>query len=82
VIEGPVFEHPSADSLATIFESAAEFGLTQREIWETFVTTADGLPEDVKSLYVDELSGSLARRLVEKERLAAHRGIDAPPQTV
>jgi hypothetical protein len=54
-------------------ESAAEFGLTQREIWETFVATADGLPQDVKSLYVDELSGSLARLLVEKERLAALR---------
>lgn len=73
MIEQSVFEHPSADSLATIVESAAEFGLTHCEIWETFVATADRLPDDVKRLYVDEFSGDLARRLVEKERLATHR---------
>jgi hypothetical protein len=73
VIERPVFEHPAANSLATIVESAAEFGLAQREIWEMVVATADRLPDDVRRLYVDQLSGALARRLVEKERLEAQR---------
>ena len=73
MIERPVFEHPSADSLATIVESAAEFGLNRREIWDMVVATADRLPEDARTIYVDELSGALARRLVEKERLAAQK---------
>jgi hypothetical protein len=73
VIERPVFEHHSADSLAAIVQSAAEFGLSHREIWDTVVFTADLLPQDAKSLYVDELSGALAKRLLEKERIAAQK---------
>jgi hypothetical protein len=68
MIDGQLFEHPSASSLAPIFESAATFGLTPDEIWETLVRTADRLPEDVRSCYLDELSGALAMRLLEKER--------------
>ena len=68
MIERQVFEHPGANSLITIFESAAKFGLSPDEIWETLVATPDRLPEDVRNSYLDELSGGLARRLVEKER--------------
>jgi hypothetical protein len=66
---GPqIFEHPSTSSLSEICESAARFGLTPDEIWETVLATPDSLPADVREAYVDELSGELARRLVEKQR--------------
>ena len=68
MIEGQLFEHPAAGSLAPILESATRFGLIQEEIWETFLGMPDRLPEDVKGRYLDELSGALARRLLEKER--------------
>jgi hypothetical protein len=68
VIKRQVFEHPGTDPLATIFESAAEFGLTPDEIWDAVLTVPDRLPDDAKACYLDELSGDLARRLVEKER--------------
>jgi hypothetical protein len=68
LIERQVFEHPGANSLTAVLASAAEFGLTPPEIWEEFVETADGLPEEVKTDCADELSGRLARRLLEKER--------------
>jgi hypothetical protein len=79
MIERPVFENSGANSLAVIVESAAEFGLSHREIWETIVATADRLPEDTRTIYVDELSGALARCLVEKERLAAQKDGRAAP---
>lgn len=63
-----MFEHPGANSVAMLFESAAQFGLTPNEIWEELLTMPDRLPEDVKARYLDELSGGLARRLLEKER--------------
>jgi hypothetical protein len=67
VIDRQVFEHPG-NSLATIFESAAEFGLAPQEIWETLVATPERLPDDVKACYLDEVSGALAERLIAKER--------------
>ena len=68
MIERQIFEHPSTSSLSTIIESAAQFGLSPDEIWETVLATPDHLPTDVKDAYVDELSGELARRLVDKQR--------------
>jgi hypothetical protein len=68
MIDRQLFEHPSAGSLAPIVESAATFGLTPDEIWEILVSTPDQLSEDVRSHYLDELSGALAKRLLEKER--------------
>jgi hypothetical protein len=62
------FEHPAANSLAAILESAAEFGLTPDEIWEAVVAAPDRLAPDVKAPYIQELSGDLARRLLEKQR--------------
>ena len=68
MIDRQLFERPSASSLAPILESATRFGLTTDEIWETFLGTPDRLPEDVRHRYLDELSGALAKRLLEKER--------------
>jgi hypothetical protein len=68
VIERQVFEHPPTGSLASILESAVQFGLTEDEVWETFVETSDLLPEEIRQSYLDELSGGLAKRLVAKER--------------
>jgi hypothetical protein len=68
MIDRQLFEHPSAGSLVPIFESAERFGLTPEEIWETFLGTPDLLPEDVRDRYLDEITGALARRLLEKER--------------
>ena len=64
------FEHPTTGSLAEVFESAIEFGVTPDEIWESVMATPDRLPLDVKDRYIDELTGDLARRLLEKQRTA------------
>jgi hypothetical protein len=70
VIERQVdFEQPKANALAALCESAVEFGLTPHEVFEAVMTTPDRLPEDVRSHYLDELSGGLARRLLEKQRV-------------
>jgi hypothetical protein len=61
------FEHGGTGSLTTILESAADFGLTHDEIWETFVATIEGLPAEVRSACIDGLTGELARRLLESE---------------
>lgn len=68
MIDRQLFEQPAAGSVEPMFESAAKFGLTPAEIWETLVSTPDRLPEEVKICYLDELSGALAKRLLEKER--------------
>jgi hypothetical protein len=68
MIDRQLFDHPSAGSLAPIVESAAKFGLTPDEIWETLVSTPDQLSEEVRAHYLDELSGALAKRLLEKQR--------------
>jgi hypothetical protein len=70
VIERQVdFEQPNANALATICESAVDFGLTPHDVWKIVMTTPDRLPEDVRNQYFDELSGGLARRLLEKQRV-------------
>jgi hypothetical protein len=62
------FEHPTMRT-TTIFESAAEFGLTADEILTTVMTTLDHLPGDTRARYIDELAGALATRVLEKQRL-------------
>jgi hypothetical protein len=61
------FEHPTMRA-TTIFESAADFGLTADEIFETITATLDRLPVETRIGYIDELAGALATRLVEKQR--------------
>ena len=62
------FEHPSTRSLAAVVQSAGEFGLASHEVWEIVMATPDRLPTDLRARYIDELSGELARRLLEKQR--------------
>jgi hypothetical protein len=69
------FERSEA-GVTTIFRSAAEFGLTQEEILATVTEALDRLPEDTQARCIDELSGGLATRLVEKER-RSDRGTNA-----
>jgi hypothetical protein len=61
-------EHPPTEPSHTIFESAAAFGLSPDEICDTVIVTFETLPEDVKTEYLDELSGALAKRLIAKQR--------------
>ena len=59
-------EHPTAHSLAGVFESAAAFGLTAQEVSAAMMATPDRLPPDLRIRYIDELSGQLAKRLLAK----------------
>jgi hypothetical protein len=47
--------------------SAGEFGLSSHEVWEIVMATPDRLPTDLRARYIDELTGELARRLLEKQ---------------
>jgi hypothetical protein len=62
------FEHGEGDSLIAILESAAGFGLTPDEIWEAVMETPGHLPDELRTLYVEELTRALATRLLQKER--------------
>jgi hypothetical protein len=59
-------KHPTAHSLARVFESAAAFGLTAEEVSKAMMATPDRLPSDLRTRYIDELSGELAKRLLAK----------------
>lgn len=78
------FEHPPPHSLAEVVQSAGEFGLASHEVWETVMATPDRLPTDLRARYFDELSGELARRLLEKQRTSqealrsTHHGLIPP----
>ena len=63
-------EHSPTHSLTEVVRSAGEFGLFSHEVWEAVMATPDRLPPDLRARYIDELSGELARRLVEKQRTA------------
>ena len=54
----------------TVFKSAAELGLTAEKICATVTATLDRLPGDATLHCIDELTGPLANRLLEKERLS------------
>jgi hypothetical protein len=71
-------EHISTHSLADILSSAVEFGLTPDDVWETVMAAPDRLPTDLRARYIDELTGELARRLLEKERPAQDSGRPTP----
>jgi hypothetical protein len=79
-------EHTSTHSLAGILTSAVEFGLSPDAVWETVVAAPDRLPTDLRALYIDELAGELARRLLEQQsrprdpRPAAHQ--PPPPRSL
>ena len=50
--------------------SAAAFGLTSPELLAAFMATPDLLPLDLRASYIDQLTKELARRLLEKQRVA------------
>jgi len=58
----------SADSATAILSSAADFGLSRQEILQTVAATLDRLPGDMRSWCIDDLAGSLASQLLEKQR--------------
>jgi hypothetical protein len=63
-------EHTSTHSLAEILTSAVDFGLSPDDVWETVVAAPDRLPADLRGRYIDELTGELARRLLEQQSRA------------
>jgi hypothetical protein len=68
MIEPEVDFEPSRPEPTTMFESATDFGLTPEEVWETVMATLDCLSSEARARYVDELTGALAGRLLQKER--------------
>jgi hypothetical protein len=61
-------ELPHSYCLSEVITSAAAFGITVDDLLNAMVATPDHLPVEVKALYVDELTGELAKRLLEKQR--------------
>jgi hypothetical protein len=61
--------------LRAVFESARQFGLSGDQILRTFDETLGAVGEDATvSEYLDELSGTLARRILAVERDRSLRG--------
>ena len=58
-----------------MFESARQFGLSDEDVLRTFDETLWTVGEDATmSEYLDELSGTLARRILAEERDRSRRG--------
>lgn len=75
-----------AHPLAGVVRAATAFGLPMNEVWEAMITAfgftldeiwepmmaADGRSSlDLMNHYIDEVSGELARRLLEQQRAAS-----------
>jgi hypothetical protein len=55
--------------IQTILDGARQFGLTDDEIWETVNDCLSAADEDTTvPECIDELTGALARRILDKER--------------
>jgi hypothetical protein len=55
--------------LQAVFDGARRFGLTDAEVWQTFDDSmAEAGPDATISDYVHELTGELARRILNKQR--------------
>jgi hypothetical protein len=73
-------ERMHSDSMAAapvqaVFASARQFGLDDDEVLRTFDQTLWTVGEDATmSEYLDELSGTLAKRILAKERRRSARG--------
>jgi hypothetical protein len=59
---------PSTARVTTVLESAAAFGLTPDETWDTAVAALDRLPDEPRASCIDALSAALAARVLEKQR--------------
>jgi hypothetical protein len=65
----------TATSLKTVFESARQFGLSDEDVLQTLDEALWAVGEDARmSEYLDELSGTLARRILARERDRSRRG--------
>jgi hypothetical protein len=66
----------TAAPLRAVFESARQFGLSHEQVLHTFDETLWAVGEDATlSEYLDELSGTLARRILAVERDRSQRGL-------
>jgi hypothetical protein len=60
--------HPTPP-LQAIFDGARRFGLTDAEVWRAFdESLAEAGPDATVSDYIHELTGELARRILQKHR--------------
>jgi hypothetical protein len=61
--------------LQVMFKSARRFGLSEPEAWEAVDDTLVAVGRDATiSDYLDELAGTLARRILTSERVASQSG--------
>lgn len=61
----------STPPLQALFDGARCFGLTDAEVWRAFDDSlAETGPDTTVSEYVHELTGELARRILQKQRRA------------
>jgi len=69
------FNSTSTTPLRAVFDSARQFGLSDDQILRTVDETLGAVGEDATvSEYLDELSGTLARRILAVERDRSLRG--------
>jgi hypothetical protein len=63
--------------LQAVFDGAKRFGLTDEEVWRAFDDCLDETGADASVFeYFDELTGELARRILQKQRRApAEEGV-------
>jgi hypothetical protein len=62
-------QYIATPSLEAIFDGARHFGLIDREIWRTVDECLEAMGQDATvAEYIDELTGSLARRILAKQR--------------
>jgi hypothetical protein len=65
----------AAAPLQAVFQSAKQFGLSDDDVLRTFDEAFWTVGEDAPmSEYLDELSGTLARRILDRERERSRRG--------
>ena len=65
----------TATPLTAVFESARQFGLSDKDVLRTFDETLWTVGEDATmSEFLEELSGTLARSILARERDRSRRG--------
>jgi hypothetical protein len=62
-------DHYAIPPLHAIFDGARRFGLSDEEVWGTFDDCLDEAGADATVFeYLSELTGELARRILQKQR--------------
>lgn len=63
--------YPDPPPFRAIFDGARVFGLTDEDAWRAFDVALDEVGTDATvDEYLDELTGELARRILDKHRVA------------